>query len=213
MLTFRYTHCVAWLCKYHDVLVDSYSNASGSIDAILWVLFVPVLWGVVAWFIWRVIRNRKTRPTQKSENNAPTDVKVSGGLTTSTAPVRDGWELPRYSSGYLKNPGWYTDPSGLFYQRYFDGNKWTDGVLKRTRDVPTTVLTKGQGSQSSNTALQNDLEQHSQRPETLTSRGNQLVSKSLASELTTLAELHQKGLLDDDEFKNAKQQLLLNRNQ
>jgi hypothetical protein len=111
------------------MLVDAYSNVSGGIDAVVWILFGPVLWGIVFWFIWQMVRHRKSKSTPETETDMKSEKRASGGLTSSTAPAEKEWKLPRYSSGYLKNSGWYADPSGKFEKRYFNGMEWTDEVL------------------------------------------------------------------------------------
>lgn len=46
----------------------------------------------------------------------------------------------------MKNPGWYQDPSGLYDERYYDGNKWSDEVRNNDDNFKSDEIKKKKDS-------------------------------------------------------------------
>ncbi len=131
---------------------DTYSDVSGSIDALIWIIFGPLLWGTVFWLIYRAVKKRKMQDENTPRTNA-NNTFIKSELNTNIsllAPINKDWDTPRYSSGYLRNAGWYADPSGKFKKRYFNGKEWTDEVLSTNsprEDNTTNALSRNTVSQ------------------------------------------------------------------
>jgi hypothetical protein len=206
------------------VIADAYSNLSGTIDALKWILFVPVLWGLVFLVIFRFIRNQ--RNTSKSSENPKS--KQSGHNKTAesreplVSPVNDGWAIPMKSSGYPKGAGWHSDPSAKFHKRYFDGNQWTDQVRdkstsssqKQTAESNRTTFSNDRVSSSPNAEglkLDNDSEGNGFASREISKEFHDRTSNSLTDELTKLVTFYEKGLLSKEEFDTAKQRLFLDK--
>ncbi len=124
---------------------DAYSNVSGSIDALIWILFGPVLWGAVFWLIYRAVKKRKESDETTAHTNPKNTTSQSQSNTQKSlhSPIENDWDAPRHSSGYVRNAGWYADPSGKFKKRYFNGKEWTDDVLdpssSKNNDTPDSL--------------------------------------------------------------------------
>jgi hypothetical protein len=112
---------------------------------------------------------------------------------------------PMAGSGYPKTKGWNLDPSKKFHERYWDGDRWTFQTRskdwrKQARDQKLEYKTRSNN-------------QVSPKP---TEPATPLVAippplpktQHLSAELTTLSDLYSKGLLSEEEFKNAKKQIL-----
>ena len=112
---------------------------------------------------------------------------------------------PMAGSGYPKTKGWNLDPSKKFYERYWDGHHWTF----QTRSKDWKKQAKAQKLQVK--AQSNN--QVSPTPKELITPSVAITpppptAQNLSTELTTLSDLFSKGLLSEEEFKNAKKQIL-----
>jgi len=112
---------------------------------------------------------------------------------------------PMSGSGYPKTKGWNLDPTKKFYERYWDGHHWT--FQTRSKDWK-----KQAKSQKLEVKAQSN-NQVSPKPKEPITPSVAITppppnAQNLSTELTTLSDLFSKGLLSEEEFKNAKKQIL-----
>jgi hypothetical protein len=171
------------------VLSDAYNNVSGTIDALVYI----VIYGCIGGLIWLGFKTlNKSSNSQK--RNTPTANKGAEAVREISTPNSlEDLELPFAKNGYLKDAGWYEDPMGKFSKRYFAGARWTSRVMDAS------------GVEMDETNLPPVAQEPAtQQPSPVLSQSSQ----TMTSDLAALADLFQRGLLSEDEFKVAKSKLL-----
>ena len=173
---------------------DAYNNVSGTIDALVYIVTYGCIGGLI-WFGFMKL-NRSSNPQKTSTPTASKDVKSV--KKRSTPSSLEDLELPFTKVGYLKDAGWYEDPMGKFSKRYFAGARWTSRVMDASgvemdeTNLPP-VATEAPSSAPEDSPVVPGPQQNSQ---------------TMTSDLAALADLFQRGLLSDAEFKSAKDKLL-----
>ena len=132
--------------------------------------------------------------------------------------VDELWAIPRHSSGYTKNQGWYQDPSGSYTRRFFDGSKWTTQVedslgneIQLTKPDPTSDIRENR-----TTSVPSQVSIPDSRVDVVSwlsktqPKMNQASNSGtdVTKDLMALAQLFEKGLLTPEEFASAKSKLL-----
>ncbi len=174
---------------------DAYNNVSGTIDALFFIGTYGCIGGLI-WFGYKKLN--KSSSSQKT--NVQTAKKgVEAVRKISTPNSLEDLELPFAKNGYLKDAGWYEDPMGKFSKRYFAGARWTSRVMDAS------------GVEMDETNLPPVAKQPAApQPSPGLSQGSppQQNSQTMTTDLAVLADLFQRGLLSETEFKSAKDKLL-----
>lgn len=112
---------------------------------------------------------------------------------------------PMAGSGYPKTKGWNLDPSKKFYERYWDGHHWTFQTRSKYWKKQAKSQKLALKAQSNNQVSPKPKEPNTSSVAITPPPTN---AQNLSTELTTLSDLFSKGLLSEEEFKNAKKQIL-----
>ncbi len=171
---------------------DAYNNLSGTIDALVYVVIYGWM-GLSIWYGFKILN----KWSNSRKTNIPTASKgIESVRKISNPSSLETLDLPYTSNGYLRAAGWYEDPLGTFHERYFAGARWTS----RVKDA------SGVEMDETNLPHVPDVETAPQvSPAVPASQRN---SQTMTSDLAVLADLFQRGLLSEDEFKSAKDKLL-----
>jgi hypothetical protein len=123
---------------------DAYGNTSGAIDALFSILIYAALAGFIWFIITQTLRHKKSKPEfQDSPSRTELTTKTSESMQFGgSAEISLDWPLPFASSGYMKPPGWYQDPSQRYSKRYFDGHRWTLQVKDKSGNESLQGQTK-----------------------------------------------------------------------
>lgn len=123
---------------------DAYRNISGAIDAIVSILWFGALAALFWFIVSQTLRHKKTKlDSEDASSHRELITKISETpLPRGSTEISLDWPLPFASSGYLKPPGWYQDPSQRYSKRYFDGHRWTLQVKDKSGNESLQGQTK-----------------------------------------------------------------------